>query len=134
VVNHPGIFDRFAALQRLNLSNNKIMDNTLHRILSGLALLQHLSLHGCEAVTPQHSGLKHLSHLTTLRHLDLNWCKLSELGLGHLSSLTGLQELSLCQCSGVTDRGLKHLTHLSALQSMWLDECIESKALSISEA
>lgn len=78
-----------------------------------------LSLFDCNQMSD--AALQHLSHLSLLRHLQLDRCLLvTNAGLLHVARLSSLQSLTFGKCPRITDEGLQHLSALSALQSLGL--------------
>ena len=65
-------------------------------------------------------GLKHLSGLTKLTHLELYNAQVSDDGLKHLSGLTNLKGLGLTNTQ-VSDEGLKYLSGLTNLIELYLN-------------
>jgi hypothetical protein len=64
-------------------------------------------------------SLCHLSSLTALQHLNLNWGRdLTDSCIAHLSGLTALQHFDLSWCRSLTDRSITQLSSLIVLQHL----------------
>ena len=72
-----------------------------------------LNLSGSRAVTDD--GVRHLAHLTSLRHLDLSGTNVTDAGLEVLRNLPRLQTISLAG-TRTTDAGVRALAHCEALE------------------
>jgi hypothetical protein len=72
-----------------------------------------LNLSGSSAVTDD--GVRHLAHLTSLRHLDLSGTNVTDAGLEVLRNLPRLQTISLAG-TRTTDAGVRALAHCEALE------------------
>ncbi len=125
-----------AKLEELDLSQGNI-DNAWFDHLGRLRELRWLRLAGPRGFTDNlagrrrftDAGIRHLSQLRQLRHLDLCSTKLSDAGLEHLSGLASLEEFDIGS-THVTASGLRHLKHLASLKKLSLpSELAGSEAL-----
>lgn len=92
--------------------------------LSGLTNLETLSL---EYTQVTDADLQYLSGLTNLMELYLNHTQVSDVGLQHLSGLNNLHELSLHNTQ-ITDDGLQHLQSLANLERLYLSSTLVTDA------
>ena len=97
-------------LTKLNLSFVPVSDGGLV-LLKGLAKLKWIDLErSCK--DPDHfigdAGLKHLTGLTELEYLNLDWNKITDAGLQQLKGLSNLKEVIVAS-GKVTDNGVKEL-------------------------
>ncbi len=87
-----------------------------------LPSLRILNLHGDANITDE--GLKFLSDLTDLQHLELGICeRITDAGLQYLSRLVGLTYLGMLSLVRITDQGVKYLTGLTRLKHLDLSSC-----------
>src|SRR5689334_16623878 len=54
-------------------------------------------------------GFSHISLLTSLEHLDIYGCPVTDEGLYFLKNLNSLKELEMYECNKVSDSGLRNL-------------------------
>ena len=92
--------------------NEKVTDEWLE-CLSGVSTLRRIDLANCSPG----DGLRHLSHLTGLREVNLTLTPITDEALRHLAGLTELQVLGLAstQCTGT---GFMHLKGLKKLENV----------------
>lgn len=109
---------RNTSLRELEISGDGIREAHFARIgaMKDLEVLK-LSPNG-ETDSP-HDGLRHLSHLSQLRTLELSSYRLTDEDLSFLSSLSGLEELNISY-SQISDSGLDKLLPLTNLKSLSL--------------
>ena len=74
-----------------------------------------LDLGGSKALTDE--GVRHLSRLPRLKHLDLGGTAITDRGLQALRGLSALETLSLAG-THITDEGLAHLAHCHQLRQI----------------
>ena len=89
-------------------------------ILADVAAVEHvaaLDLGGSRAVTD--AGLRRLTRLSGLHHLDLSGTSVTDEGLDVLASLPALRSISLGG-TRVTDAGIAHLAHCEGLERVQL--------------
>jgi len=96
--------------------NGQMTDALLERV-SRLATLQALNLGSCRLVTDR--GVRHLSRLGALRHLNLAGTAITDNGLEVLRHLPALETINL-SWTGVTDAGASHLSACRALRRVEL--------------
>ena len=94
-------------LKRLDLSNTLVTDRGLKE-LQKLSTLVHLVL----PKQTSDSGLKRLTDLVNLEHLDLSATQVTDKGLTELRGFHELRFLMLNRL-GITDEGVKELRHLA---------------------
>lgn len=85
-----------------------------------LSKLQHLHLCSCEGLTDV--GLKSISTLTQMRHLNPSRCGITDEGFSSITALSQLEHLGLNQ-SDITDDGINEIAVLSQLQHLDLSNC-----------
>jgi hypothetical protein len=86
----------------------RITDQDLQLVLSGLPVLHTLRLSPCTGMTD--TGLQHLSASLSLCELELRGCcLLTDAGIGHLSVMSGLRKLDLRGCTNVSEEARLHL-------------------------
>jgi len=103
-------------LRRIDLNNNKHVDDAGLKQLAGLKSLQTLDLCGTKVTD---AGLKELAGLKSLKGLNLQQTQATDAGLKELAGLKGIQGLNLGGTK-VTDAGLKQLASLKGLQVLAL--------------
>src|SRR6185437_14006129 len=81
--------------------------------IAGVETISALSLNGSKELTDD--GVRHLTALPSLKHLDLSWTGITDDALSVLDSLPLLETLSLAG-TRVTDVGAKHLARCHALR------------------
>lgn len=93
--------------------NEKVTDEWLE-CLSGVSTLRRIDLANCAL---QGDGLRHLSHLTGLREVNLTLTPITDEALRHLAGLIELRVLGLAstQCTGT---GFTHLKALKKLENV----------------
>ena len=93
--------------------NEKVTDEWLER-LSEVSTLRRIDLANCAL---KGDGLRHLSHLTGLREVNLTLTPITDEALRHLAGLTELRMLGLAstQCTGT---GFSHLKGLKKLENV----------------
>ncbi|CAD7704060.1 unnamed protein product [Ostreobium quekettii] len=143
-------------LQSLSVYRCRRVSNAGLNAVSGLTGLTMLDVGGCERVSHEGlsvlgpltalaklsiradpmkwdsdpigvSGLQHITHLTSLKCLDLCWrYRITNSGLERLSALTNLEELHLAHCRRISDQGVLVLTaSLTNLTSIDLWGCVK---------
>jgi hypothetical protein len=102
------LLDGLLAFDRLNglyLHNSKVSDAGLKRVRSQ----SHLDLLWLQNTQVTDSGLAHLTGLTQLRELSLDYCRrVTDDGLEHLKGFKELKKLTLTE-TRVTDAGVARL-------------------------
>ena len=108
--------ENLTGLEELRLTNARVVDAHLKQLktLKTVDGLQTLHLTGAKITN---GGLAHLSELTNLTELRLDYTEIGDAGLAHLRKLTKLEELQLGN-SNVTDAGLVHLQMMRNLQTL----------------
>jgi len=96
--------------------NGQMTDALLERV-SRLIALQALDLSSCRDVTDR--GLRQLSRLSALRHLNLAGTAITDDGLEVLQHLPALETINL-SWTGITDAGANHLSACRALRRVAL--------------
>jgi hypothetical protein len=91
------------------------MNDAMLRDVSSLEHITALRLGGSRGVTD--AGVRHLSRMTRLRHLDLSGTGLTDRGLEALRALHELETVSLAWTS-VTDAGVAHLSGCERLRDV----------------
>jgi hypothetical protein len=99
-------------------ANGQMTDALLERV-SRLTALEALDLGSCRQVTDR--GIRHLSTLGALRHLNLAGTAISDSGLEVLHQLPALETINL-SWTAITDAGAVHLSACRALH------CVELSA------
>jgi hypothetical protein len=114
-------FSLLTKLKELNVCFSDLPTDAALK-LSGCRDLQILDI-SLSTITDQ--GLKHISRLPALTHLDLTTCeKLTDVGFLEVGKIVTLQVLKLAFTS-VTDEGLSGLTNLPRLTALDLEGCDE---------
>ncbi len=119
-------------LEELGLQDcQKITDESLRHVSSGLQTLKSINLSFCVSITD--TGVKSLARLRKLRHLNLRSCdNVSDLGMGFLcdegrgeeEAERSLLTLDVSFCAGVTDAGVRLLAAgLPGLTGLSLTTC-----------
>ncbi|MBS0260614.1 MAG: DUF1080 domain-containing protein, partial [Planctomycetes bacterium] len=102
---------------RLDLSDKQVVGGDLSR-LERLSDLRALNLNNCRVGDV---GLVHVSLLKPLEELNLWAAGVTDQGIAQLISLTHLKQLSLFKNPGVTNAGLEHLASLTELEHLDLN-------------
>ncbi|MDF1597868.1 MAG: hypothetical protein P1T08_17445 [Acidimicrobiia bacterium] len=124
--------DRFPSLRELGLRACGLVDDELAKLIH-LPDLQVLDISANrpsryqlmrEDIQPTGGlitdiGLRHLSHLTALRQLDLGGLDFSDVGVGSLGPMERLESLGL-SATDITDKGLRRLPKQPALTALEL--------------
>lgn len=108
---------RLQSLVMLNIGNNHGFTDTGLRHLTTLRKLEHLEL---GITNTGDAGLKLLAKLTQLQLISLHHTKITDAGLAHLQALQRLNWLDLRHTS-VSDAGLKHLEQIPSLKTLGLE-------------
>ena len=93
-------------------AHGQMTDEAMERI-SHLEHLTTLRLGGSKALTD--AGVRHLSRMPQLRHLDLSGTQVTDRGVEALRDLPNLETISL-SWTAITDAGTPHLTHCERLR------------------
>ncbi|GKC90691.1 TMV resistance protein N-like protein, partial [Tanacetum coccineum] len=109
-------FTTLSSLKRLDLSLRQIGDEDFPKNLHGLSLVERLNLSGNHKLTKLPIGI---SHLSNLKHLDLNECSLLE-NLHGIPS--GIEVLKASYCSSLENIEDLSREHVS-LYKIWLHDC-----------
>lgn len=114
---------KFDQLRYLDLSQNKLADDTLIKIINSCSKLRVLKISGCQSIT-DHS-IKFVGSLKYLVALDISDCTLvTDKGIKHLRSCTNLELLSLENCFKISDEGIQILNELTNLRILSISNCI----------
>jgi hypothetical protein len=108
--------DLLAAIRSRGLTavhaSGQMSDDVLERI-SRLEQVEELDLSGSRAITD--AGLRHLTRMPRLRHLNLGGCAVGDAGIAALGRVGSLERLMLAGTE-VTDAGVANLAACDALQ------------------
>ena len=108
------------SLQRLSLSRCHISDAVLAH-LSHLTSLRSLDVGLCNKLTD--SGIVHLKRLLSLEELYLSFSGITDMALSHLSVLKRLKILDVHNCNNITDTGMFYITSFTKLKEINLLQC-----------
>jgi len=100
---------------------NGVTDEVMHALCGRLPALKTLILMDVTSLTAD--GLRAVGGLTTLTHLNLADCNVTDAVLHELRDLTELSTLYLFGCTPVTDVGVRELRGLTALTKLDLYNC-----------
>jgi RNA polymerase sigma factor (sigma-70 family) len=107
----------FDLLERMQIPGVSIPEQATDELLLRLSLLSHLKyldVRNSKGVTT--SGVRHLSKLHQLEHLDLSGTSVGDAGLEVLRHLSKLRVFELRHHSSISDSGLSQLAHCPSLE------------------
>ncbi|XP_076125508.1 F-box and leucine-rich repeat protein 13 [Alosa pseudoharengus] len=94
-----------AKLKEFNLSNCRVSDIVVVRIVQRCSMLTTLNLAYCESLTDV--GIEFLSNSRCLVCLDMTGCHMQDKGLTAIGQIQCLKKLSISECLWITDIGIE---------------------------
>lgn len=107
----------FELVESMEVPGLSIPFRATDQVIERIAMLSHLRyLSLCDSKSVTDEGIRHISKLSRLEHLDLSGTSVTDAGLDVLRNLPSLRVFELRHHAGVSDVGVSNLRFCSALE------------------